>query len=97
MFLICVRYYLGRVSPAGKQTAFAAIIATRFEEQLAWVRDAALDVIDHPENIRPAKESGAWEEKDVIEETSYTWGNVSRNEPCPYGSGKRYKHCHGAG
>jgi len=25
-----------------------------------------------------------------------TWGMVSRNEPCPCGSGKKYKHCHGA-
>ncbi|WP_284441701.1 preprotein translocase subunit SecA [Brucella suis] len=25
-----------------------------------------------------------------------TWGKVSRNEPCPCGSGKKYKHCHGA-
>jgi uncharacterized protein YecA (UPF0149 family) len=23
-------------------------------------------------------------------------GSVARNEPCPCGSGKRYKHCHGA-
>ncbi|GAA4531414.1 preprotein translocase subunit SecA [Chelativorans composti] len=25
-----------------------------------------------------------------------TWGRVGRNEPCPCGSGKKYKHCHGA-
>jgi preprotein translocase subunit SecA len=25
-----------------------------------------------------------------------TWGKVGRNEPCPCGSGKKYKHCHGA-
>jgi preprotein translocase subunit SecA len=25
-----------------------------------------------------------------------TWGKVARNEPCPCGSGKKYKHCHGA-
>ena len=25
-----------------------------------------------------------------------TWGFVGRNEPCPCGSGKKYKHCHGA-
>ncbi len=25
-----------------------------------------------------------------------TWGRVSRNEACPCGSGKKYKHCHGA-
>lgn len=24
-----------------------------------------------------------------------TWGRVARNEPCPCGSGKKYKHCHG--
>lgn len=24
------------------------------------------------------------------------WGKASRNNPCPCGSGKRYKHCHGA-
>ena len=25
-----------------------------------------------------------------------TWGKVGRNEPCPCGSGKKFKHCHGA-
>ncbi|WEZ82075.1 preprotein translocase subunit SecA [Rhizobium sp. 32-5/1] len=25
-----------------------------------------------------------------------SWGRVSRNEACPCGSGKKYKHCHGA-
>ena len=25
-----------------------------------------------------------------------TWGKVARNDLCPCGSGKRYKHCHGA-
>ena len=24
-----------------------------------------------------------------------TWGRVGRNEPCPCGSGEKYKHCHG--
>jgi len=24
-----------------------------------------------------------------------TWGKVPRNAPCPCGSGKKYKHCHG--
>ena len=24
-----------------------------------------------------------------------TWGKISRNEACPCGSGKKYKHCHG--
>jgi len=25
-----------------------------------------------------------------------TWGNPGRNDPCPCGSGKKFKHCHGA-
>ncbi len=24
-----------------------------------------------------------------------SWGNIARNEPCPCGSGKKYKQCHG--
>ena len=24
-----------------------------------------------------------------------TWGKVPRNAPCPCGSGKKFKHCHG--
>jgi preprotein translocase subunit SecA len=26
---------------------------------------------------------------------STSWGKVGRNEPCPCGSGKKFKHCHG--
>ncbi len=25
-----------------------------------------------------------------------TWGRVPRNAPCPCGSGKKFKHCHGS-
>ncbi|MEL6213135.1 MAG: SEC-C metal-binding domain-containing protein, partial [Pseudomonadota bacterium] len=25
-----------------------------------------------------------------------TWGRVSRNAPCPCGSGRKFKHCHGS-
>ena len=24
-----------------------------------------------------------------------SWGNPGRNQPCPCGSGKKFKHCHG--
>ena len=30
------------------------------------------------------------------DEEQAAWGRVSRNAPCPCGSGKKYKHCHGA-
>ena len=33
------------------------------------------------------------EDRNPADPTS--WGKVGRNEPCPCGSGKKYKHCHG--
>jgi preprotein translocase subunit SecA len=32
-------------------------------------------------------------ERNPVDPTS--WGKVGRNEPCPCGSGKKFKHCHG--
>ncbi|MEM7723309.1 MAG: SEC-C metal-binding domain-containing protein, partial [Pseudomonadota bacterium] len=29
------------------------------------------------------------------EDDPSTWGNPGRNDPCPCGSGKKFKHCHG--
>ncbi len=42
-----------------------------------------------PEPTPEAKEAG-FDENDQS-----TWGNPGRNEPCPCGSGKKFKHCHG--
>ena len=33
---------------------------------------------------------------DVDPADASTWGATPRNSPCPCGSGKKYKHCHGA-
>ena len=30
-----------------------------------------------------------------VESDATTWGNPSRNDSCPCGSGKKFKHCHG--
>lgn len=42
----------------------------------------ALEITVPPENRNP--------------DDPATWGKVGRNEACPCGSGKKYKHCHGA-
>ena len=34
-------------------------------------------------------------EENKGQESSLTWGKVGRNAPCPCGSGKKFKHCHG--
>ncbi len=33
--------------------------------------------------------------EDRVSSDPETWGKISRNDPCPCGSGKKYKHCHG--
>ncbi|MCF8482302.1 MAG: preprotein translocase subunit SecA [Rhodospirillum sp.] len=42
----------------------------------------------------PTRSSPAAEERDPSRPE--TWGKVARNEACPCGSGKKFKHCHGA-
>ncbi len=42
---------------------------------------------------RPVKSNVEASDRDPQDPS--TWGNVKRNELCPCGSGKKYKHCHG--
>ncbi len=44
-------------------------------------------------NRSPVRNNIAAEDRDPADSSS--WGNVGRNEPCPCGSGKKYKQCHG--
>jgi preprotein translocase subunit SecA len=44
------------------------------------------DNIHHLQRVAP-------EDRNPLDES--TWGRVGRNEICPCGSGKKYKHCHG--
>jgi preprotein translocase subunit SecA len=68
------------------------------EDELAMV-DAALAAAESPSDRRAAprrapiqtrKTAAALDPKNPA-----TWGKVARNTPCPCGSGKKYKHCHG--
>ncbi|WP_157018861.1 preprotein translocase subunit SecA [Mesorhizobium xinjiangense] len=49
--------------------------------------DGGAAVLEHSRTVDP-------EERDP--DNPATWGKVGRNEPCPCGSGKKFKHCHGA-
>jgi len=42
--------------------------------------------VDKPRRVDP---------KERVAADPATWGKVGRNETCPCGSGKKYKHCHG--
>jgi preprotein translocase subunit SecA len=53
----------------------------------AFARDVAAPIlVQSKRNVNP-------EARDVAD--PQTWGKVARNEPCPCGSGKKYKQCHG--
>lgn len=53
----------------------------------AVAADAMQDAVMQPRiHVRP-------EDRDPADPS--TWGKVGRNELCPCGSGKKYKHCHG--
>ena len=51
----------------------------------------------HESRQDPAQESGTTtvQAKEFDQNDPSTWGKISRNAPCPCGSGKKYKHCHG--
>ncbi|GEO86344.1 MULTISPECIES: preprotein translocase subunit SecA [Alphaproteobacteria] len=56
--------------------------ATTGEDDFGEESNAAVTPFVAPENRDPNDPS--------------TWGRVGRNDACPCGSGKKYKHCHGA-
>ena len=46
-----------------------------------------------PAGAKPARRAAAAPAMDPNDPGS--WGKVGRNQPCPCGSGKKYKACHG--
>jgi preprotein translocase subunit SecA len=43
------------------------------------------------------EQAGLWPDVPVVDPNNpKTWDKVQRNAPCPCGSGRKYKHCHGA-
>jgi preprotein translocase subunit SecA len=43
------------------------------------------------------EQAGLWPDVPVVDPNNpRTWDKVQRNAPCPCGSGRKYKHCHGA-
>ncbi len=61
--------------------------ATSGEDDFTEGGDTAVLVRQELNRVVPA------EERDPKDPS--TWGKVGRNEACPCGSGKKYKHCHG--
>jgi len=61
-------------------------LALEMAQQRAEMEKAALP---------PSQKANADAAEGFDESDPSTWGNPGRNEPCPCGSGKKFKHCHG--
>ena len=59
--------------------------------------DASTGEDDFAETAGVEIESAVYvEPENRVADDPATWGKVGRNESCPCGSGKKFKHCHGA-
>ncbi|MEN8892067.1 preprotein translocase subunit SecA [Planktotalea arctica] len=78
---------LGQVRPMTEEEQ-AAMLA-EVQAQQALMQEAAR------ESSAEASQSPVPEVLGFDETDSSTWGDPGRNDPCPCGSGKKFKHCHG--
>ena len=60
------------------------------EEQQALTEQQLRPKVAPKQQVKTVSASSVFNEKDRT-----TWGNPGRNESCPCGSGKKFKHCHG--
>ncbi len=72
---------------AGAQAASVYQVSSMVHEQLSGYDHLAQDMSKQPQAGETQKV------KQIVRETP----KVGRNDPCPCGSGKKYKHCHGKG
>ncbi|MCE8507360.1 preprotein translocase subunit SecA [Ruegeria pomeroyi] len=62
--------------------------------QMLAQQNQAEQAAEQAEAVAEAKASGD-ARPGFVEDDPSTWGNPSRNDLCPCGSGKKFKHCHG--
>lgn len=65
------------------------------EEQQAMMAQMAAQQAPIQAPAEQPEESSGEALEGFDENDPSTWGNPGRNEPCPCGSGKKFKHCHG--
>ncbi|MGB0498952.1 MAG: preprotein translocase subunit SecA, partial [Rubricella sp.] len=86
-----------RVLSPEEREAMMARLREAAEQQRQQAEAAAKASAPAPSPVAPAMAgAGAAAAPALDPERPETWGKVGRNDPCPCGSGKKYKHCHGA-
>jgi preprotein translocase subunit SecA len=78
-------------------TRILMTVRIQSQEEVAQAATAIEDRGEHISNVRythPVEDGSVVQESDLATMVA-TVPKVGRNEPCPCGSGKKYKHCHG--
>ena len=82
------------------ETIEAIEISRRHQQKMTARHDDPEDTFNNSEHKKEASLDNSpfrYTNSDEVDPNDpATWGKVSRNAPCPCGSGKKYKHCHGA-
>lgn len=84
-------------SDVTRQMAMVRILSEEERQAMIAQALAAQEAQAQAAAPKPAAEpmARASETPDIDPQNPETWGRVGRNDPCPCGSGKKYKHCHG--
>ncbi|MES0825594.1 preprotein translocase subunit SecA [Ruegeria sp. SCP11] len=87
-----VTQQLSRVRPLTEEEQREML--AQMQAQQAQAQKAVDQAAGKAEAVAEAQASGD-ARPGFVEDDPSTWGNPSRNDPCPCGSGKKFKHCHG--
>jgi preprotein translocase subunit SecA len=85
---------LARIQPLTPEQQ-AEIIRQLQAQQAAAQRELETATADGPGAAVPDADRPTPLVQGFDETDPGTWGNPGRNDPCPCGSGKKFKHCHG--
>ncbi|MFM8900334.1 MAG: preprotein translocase subunit SecA [Burkholderiales bacterium] len=72
-------------------------VRVQSQEEVAAAAQAMEERADHISNVtytHPSEDGSVVQETDLATVSAHV-PKVGRNDPCPCGSGKKYKHCHG--
>ena len=96
--LLC-RVEIGPEAPPASlfQPAEPSPVTLQYSDPAAAAPFAGGDVLDveRPTDRLPDRPTDRHAEIAIDPADPTTWKNTARNAPCPCGSGKKYKHCHG--
>jgi preprotein translocase subunit SecA len=81
-----------RPPPLAPEGDFEALEATHVDPNTGENEILADDAVWQP---APSARNGRLAAAQLDPKNPATWGKIQRNAPCPCGSGKKYKHCHG--